>query len=96
MAVQHIVIIKFRDGVTPERIEWHLAGLRSLKDRVPGIRDLSVGANFTDRAAGHTHGVVVTLDDRAALPQYISHPAHVEVATALRAESDYLVMDYEF
>jgi Stress responsive A/B Barrel Domain len=96
MAINHMVWIKMRPGVPPERVAAHLVGLRSLATSVPGVRELTVGANFTDRANGCTHGLSVILTDRAALKVYAEHPAHVEVATALRQDADVLALDYEF
>ncbi len=95
MAVNHMVWIKIRAGTPPERVATHLAGLRSLLTRVPGVRELTVGENFTDRANGYTHGLSVMLADRAALQAYLVHPAHVEVATALRQDAEILALDYE-
>jgi len=96
MSINHLLFIKFHAHVTAERIAEDLSALRSLKGRVPGIEDLTAGHNFTDRAAGYTHGVVVTLKDRETLASYIAHPYHTEVAKQLRADAEYLVMDYEF
>jgi hypothetical protein len=96
MPVNHMVWIKFRADVPAERIAQHEAGLRSLKQRVPGVLDVTVGRNFTDRANGCTHGVMVILQDKAALAAYAPHPAHVEVATALRADGEIMALDYEF
>jgi len=95
MAVTHIVWIKFRDGVAPSRIDAHVAALASLEHSVPGISQLTLGANFTDRAGGYSHGLVVILEDKAALEAYATHPRHVEVATALRQDADILALDYE-
>jgi len=97
MRVNHLVIIRFKDGTGDERITAHLAALAGLRARMPDlILDLSLGRNFTDRAAGYTHAVTVTLADKAALPRYLQHPDHQAVAQALRADADYLVLDYEF
>jgi hypothetical protein len=96
MAVNHMVWIKFRPGVSQERVAEHVAALRSLATRVPGIHELTIGANFTDRANGCTHGLSVILDDRAALAVYAQHPVHVQVAQALRQDADILALDYEF
>jgi len=97
MRVNHIVIIRFKDGVGADRINHHVTGLAGLGDAMPEIiSDISVGTNFTDRSNGYTHAVVVTLPDKAALPLYLAHPAHVSVATGLRADADYIVLDYEF
>ena len=96
MAVNHSVWLRFKADVSAERVEEHLAALRSLLQTVPGIRDLTLGANFTDRANGYTHGLSVLLPDKAALKAYAVHPAHVEVVTALRRDADILALDYEY
>jgi hypothetical protein len=96
MAVNHMVWLRFRPDVPAERIAAHLEALRGLAGRVPGVRGVTVGANFTDRAQGYTHGLSVILDDRAALSAYAVHPAHVEVATGLRRDAEVLALDYEY
>jgi Stress responsive A/B Barrel Domain len=97
MPVNHMVWIRFRPDVPAERIAAHLEGLRSLATRVPVVRGLTVGPNFTDRANGCTHGLSVILDDRAGLAAYAVHPHHVEVATALRRDAaEVLALDYEY
>jgi hypothetical protein len=43
-----------------------------------------------------THGIVVTLTDYAALSDYLEHPAHVPVATALKEDiAELRVMDLQ-
>ncbi len=96
MPVQHIVWIRFNEGVPGDRIDQHLVALKALEDEVPGIVELSLGENFTDRAQGDTHGLIVTLEDKAALSGYATHPYHVEVAAAVRADGSLMVLDYEF
>lgn len=96
MAVNHMVWLRFKSDVSAERVAQHLAALRSLLQRVPGIRDLTLGANFTDRANGYTHALSVLMENKAALTAYATHPAHVEVATALRRDADILALDYEY
>jgi hypothetical protein len=96
MAINHMVWIKFRAGTDASRIQAHLDGLRSLAARVPGILELHIGENFTDRANGCTHGLCVILTDKAALQAYAVHPAHVQVASALRQDAEVLALDYEF
>lgn len=95
MAVEHMVWIRFREGVGAERIAGHLAGLAGLKGKVPGIVDLRVGENFTDRANGCTHGLLVTFEDRAALEAYGPHPEHKKVSGPLREDAELFVMDIE-
>lgn len=96
MPVQHMVWIKFREDITEERKQVHLDGLNALKDKIPGILHLSVGTNFTDRAQGFTHGLLITLESKAALEVYASHPEHVAVAGPLREDAVLMAMDFEF
>ncbi len=95
MAVQHMVWIKFKADITETRINEHLEGLRSLTAKVPGITALSAGKNFTDRANGFNHGLLVTLESRDALDAYQVHPEHVAVAVPLKADADLMAMDIE-
>ena len=95
MAVLHIVWLKFHPDSAKERIDAHLRALGSLPDSIGEITALSIGENFTDRAAGFTHGLIVTLDSRADLQRYIEHEHHAKVAGALREDAELLVMDIE-
>ena len=90
-----MVWIRFHDGVTDDAIAQHLAGLRGLADKVPGIVRLAVGENFTDRAGGFTHGLLVTLESREALQTYADHPEHVAVAGPLKRDAELRAMDFE-
>lgn len=95
MSVLHVVWIKFNPDVSSNRIEEHIAALKTLQDSVPGISRLSIGENFTDRAGGYTHGIVVELQDKAALQDYATHPRHIAVGGPLKEDAQLLVMDYE-
>lgn len=94
MAFLHIAWFRFNKGVSPERIEQHLAACRALVGKVPVVNNLQCGPNTSDRAGGLTHGIVVTLPDAASLPKYLEHPAHVPVAQGLVADvAELRVMD---
>ena len=96
MVVRHVAWLKFKDGVSPERIEQHMTACRSLRGRVPVVQNLECGPNLTDRAGGFTHGIIVSLPDRDALPAYLAHPDHLPVAEALVADvAELRVMDLE-
>lgn len=96
--IEHIVLFRWTGGASPEAIESALAELRKLKGIIPGIVDLSCGANFSERAKAFTHGLVVRFPDRAALEAYGPHPEHQRVVrnfiNPIRA--DVLALDYEF
>jgi len=96
MPVAHMVWIKFNDDVTAERAQAHMDALVSLQGKVPGVVDLQAGENFTDRANGYTHGLLVTLESKAALEAYGPHPEHAAVAGPLKDDASLLAMDFEY
>ena len=96
MSVAHMVWIKFNSSVSQETIDEHIQRLSSLKETVPGILELTLGENFTDRANGCTHGVLVVVEDKEALAAYAAHPDHVAVASALLEDATLMALDYEY
>jgi hypothetical protein len=96
--IEHIVLFRWTEEASQEAKDSAMAELRKLKGKITGIVDLSCGANFSDRAKGYTHGLVVRFKDRAALEAYSPHPEHQRVVqnfiTPIRAEI--LALDYEF
>ena len=95
--IEHVVLFKVKAAVPAASVKAMVDGLAGLKARVPGIVDLSVGANFTDRNKGFTHGLVVRFRDRDALEVYLPHPAHQEVVQSYIRPiiEDLIAVDYE-
>ena len=96
MALRHVAWLRFKDEVSPERIDEHLAACRALVGPVPVLENLECGPNLSDRAGGFTHCIIVSLRNRDALAAYLEHPEHVPVAEALVADlAELRVMDVE-
>ena len=95
--VEHIVLFKTTANATEEQRQRMVVELKALKDKVPGIVDLSVGYNFCDRNQGFDIGLVVRFVDRAALEVYLPHPAHRGCVDQFVApiKEDVIVVDYE-
>jgi hypothetical protein len=95
--IEHIVLFRWMEGASQEAIDSVVAELRKLKGKVPGVVDLSCGANFSDRAKGYTHGLAVRFKDRAALEAYGSHPEHQRVVQKFinPIRGEVLAIDYE-
>ena len=96
--VEHILLMRWTEEASQEAIDSAVAELRGLKGKIAGIVDLTCGANFSDRAQGYTHGLVMRFTDRAALEAYFPHPEHQRIVqnfiNPIRA--DILILDYEF
>ena len=94
MALEHIVWLTPKVGVSEEKMEDILASIRALT-HLPGVVAISAGRNITDRANGATHGVLVTLNEVDDLPGYLNHPDHQAVGVVLREHCEVLALDYE-
>jgi hypothetical protein len=96
--IEHIVLFKWKEDTPDTAIAEVLKALKELKGKIPGIIDLSCGENFSARARGFHHGLVVRFSDRAALEAYTPHPSHQEVVQNLIKPilEDILSVDYEF
>jgi hypothetical protein len=95
--VEHLVLFKVKSDVNEEAVQAMQDALLGLQNAIPGILDISVGANFSERSQGFTHGLLVRFEDRAALDVYIPHPAHEDARNnyILPIVDDVLVVDYE-
>ena len=96
--IEHIILFRWTEEASQEAIDSAVAELRRLKGKIAGIVDLSCGANFSERAKGYTHGLVVRFTDRAALEAYGPHPEHQRVLQNFinPISADSLRLDYEF
>ena len=83
MAIEHIVLIEQNDGVSEDQAQEVMDGILALKGVVPGVLDIKIGPNFTDRAPHISHAAVITLSDKDALAAYGPHPAHQELLKLL-------------
>ena len=96
--IEHILLMRWTEQASQEAIDRALQGLRSLRGKIAGIVDLSCGENFSERAKGYTHGLVIRFKDRAALDGYFPHPEHRRVVDDLinPIRADTVIIDYEF
>jgi hypothetical protein len=92
--IEHVVLFRFKEDVTPAQRHAMYEGLRGLKASVPGIIDLTVGDNFTDRGKGYACGLVVRL--AVSLDAYQNHPEHQRVLQTLIKPivADVIAVDY--
>mgnify|MGYP001250653175 FL=1 len=99
--IQHIVLLKLKQGTTEEQKAALLDGLLALKqDKIPGIEVVSGGDNGSPEGKGHGFdwGFVMTFTDKAARDAYLPHPDHKALGQGLLRPivEDVLVFDYEF
>ena len=94
--IDHLVFIAVREDASAEDVEDLISSIRGLKDTVPGVVDLTVGENFSERSGGYTHGIFVRFESREGLQGYMKHPDHLAVVEKLDRLTTRIVVDYEF
>ena len=95
MTIEHIVLLEKKDDATDEQTLAAVAGIKSLKEKIPGVMQVKISDNITDRAP-YSHGAIITMQDRETLAEYGPHPAHQEVLQLLQpVAANLVVVDIE-
>ena len=97
--VRHIVVVKYKEGATPDQIQQITDGFRALKDSIPGIVSFEHGVNNSPEGLnqGFTHPYVLTFEDAAARDAYLPHPEHQQFVNQLNESGIFegaFVVDY--
>ncbi len=97
--IEHIVLLKLKDGVSSEQTQKMMDGLNKLKEAIPGMIGVSGGYNNSPegKSSGFNFGFLVRFKDVASRDGYIPHPEHQKLAQTLvrPIAEQVLVFDYE-
>ncbi|CAO3677276.1 unnamed protein product [Umbelopsis vinacea] len=96
MAVIHVVLVKFKAGVTDAVKREVCDRVVALKETIPGITKATAGKNFSERSKGFEWGWVFEHVSKKDLDVYATHPAHLAFISELApVKEDILAFDYE-
>lgn len=91
----HIVCFKYKPETTDAQRVDHRTRLQGLAT-LPGVLELSVGADVVRSARSYDTGLIVRFPDRSALDAYATNPQHVPVAQFGASLSEHIVaVDFE-
>ena len=96
-ALRHVVLFKFKEGTSPEKIKEVENAFASLPGKIDTIKCFEWGTNVSveNRSEGFTHCFVVTFANEAGRDTYLNHPDHKEFGKTLGGSLDkVLVVDY--
>lgn len=94
--VLHVVVFHFKESAKPQ-LDEAVRRLLAMKDTVDVVRDIKAGKDFLHSGRSYDLGLVVTLDDRAALAVYNDHPAHLPVKEFLGQLYDQAIaVDFDY
>ncbi|KAI3459183.1 hypothetical protein Pfo_015846 [Paulownia fortunei] len=96
--VKHIVLAKFKEGISEEQIEEYIKQYANLVNLVPSMKAFRWGKDVSveNLNQGFTHVFESTFESTEGIAEYVSHPHHVEYANILLAQLEKIVVvDYK-
>ncbi len=95
--IVHIVMIKFKEQSNKDEIINKFAKeIQDLLGKVPSLKDMEVGINFSTEERAMDLVLRATFDDREGLEAYAVDPEHIKVINGLKEVAEYSkVVDYE-
>jgi hypothetical protein len=95
--LRHVVLFKFKKDVTAAQVQEVVDAFRALPSKIDAIHSFEYGTDVSveNKAAGFTHGFLVTFRDEKGRDVYLPHPAHQEFVKLVGPRiENVLVFDY--
>ncbi len=85
--IRHVVLFKFRSGVSADERAEIYAGLDALVGQIDGLLSATFGPNISPEGLGQgfNDGFIMDFADAAARDRYLPHPAHQAAGARLVA-----------
>lgn len=77
--IRHVVMFRWADTATEEQKQAAIDQLGSLRERIPGVRELSCGTDVGVQPGNFDLALVAEFDDVAGYEHYRDHEAHQTV-----------------
>lgn len=83
--VKHIVMFDFKEENKQANLEKAKAMLEDLMGKIPTLRGMEVGINFSEEERAMDLSLYSEFDDKEGLEVYATHPAHLEVVAFIKS-----------
>ena len=94
--IVHIVMFKFKEQEKEANIAKAKEMLEALTGRVPSLKSMEVGVDFSRSERAFDLSLYSTFDAKEGLAEYAVHPAHLEVVAFIKEVTEVSkVVDYE-
>lgn len=95
--LRHVVLFKFKEDVTKEQVKEITDAFAALPKKIKQIKDFEWGTDVSveNKAAGYTHGFIVSFESEKGRDEYLPHPSHQEFVKLVGPRLDgVLVFDF--
>ena len=95
--IKHILLFKFKKGVSQEEKDIGINMLKSLKDKIPEIKEWEIGVQRTKEESEkfYDFAQVSSFENMEAIESYGENPIHEEVKQYLKARTTWVKVDYD-
>jgi hypothetical protein len=96
--LKHIVLFKFKEGITEEVLQPYFDQLLDLTENIEGIEDYVFGKNISleNLDHGYTHGFVMTFADSSVRETYLKSSELQRIRAEVDPKTDSaVVFDFE-
>ncbi|KAL3508211.1 hypothetical protein ACH5RR_033593 [Cinchona calisaya] len=96
--VKHVLLAKFKDGLSEDEIEKLIKGYANLVNLIEPMKAFKWGKDVSieNLHQGFTHIFESTFESTEGIAEYIAHPAHVEFANIFLSKMEkVLVIDFK-
>ncbi|EOY11149.1 hypothetical protein QUC31_009621 [Theobroma cacao] len=96
--VKHVLLAKFKDETTAEKIEELIKGYANLVNLIEPMKAFQWGKDVSieNLHQGFTHVFESTFESTEGIAEYVAHPVHVQFANLFLGHLEkVLVIDYK-
>lgn len=95
--IKHVVVMKFKPGVSEADITQLEQGLDRLPGTIPEILSYDFGRDIVHSPRSFDFALVSSFTDMDALKRYQGHPEHMKVLELVRSLCDQIIaVDFTF
>jgi hypothetical protein len=77
--IKHIVLLKWKDGVSSEQVDLVTSSFQNLKDQIPEIASYSFGKDASIYRGNADYALIAEFETEANFKAYVVHPKHQEL-----------------
>ena len=93
--IKHILLFKFKQGVSEEDKNRGIEMLRALREKVPEIREWEVGVQREKSDKFYDFAQVSSFENIEAIECFGKNPEHEKVRAYLKKRADWVKVDYD-
>ncbi len=94
--IKHILLFKFKQGVSEEEKNIGIEMLKALKNKVPEIGEWEIGIQREKSEKFYDFAQVSSFESIEDMKNFRENPEHEKVRVYLKERADWVKVDYDF